>query len=214
MERVLKIQPGNQIARERLNLLGASEESAKPVYYLSQNEISLIEGIWDEKCDEMLRNLVKRHNWDAPYKIADALTSCVPQDRLNAFKKGCEETEFHVWYNIPLNYARGRIKELGISEGKPKIKECTNCGCDFLESEIHPSILKRIGYKLLFCNDCYTSAFYGIDRGHGDNELDMATKLRSLAVVLENIPTDSFMQRMDLSTLSEEKQKKVIKILL
>ncbi len=136
--------------------------SENPTAYLREpwnhTEVELVRTIWDSKCDEIVRNLADKYAWDAPWYISDAIVAYLPSEKLDSFKRACEESKTHVWYNVLMYYGEARLAEMGVETRQPRSLECAGCGRQFLEWSIHMGLAQRVGYKVLFCITCYAKS--------------------------------------------------------
>jgi hypothetical protein len=198
-----------------------------PLAYLSegwnQTEIRLVSEIWDSKCDEIILNLVDKYAWDFGWHIGDAIVAYLPTERLEVFKQACEKHQTHACYNVFMYYGQARAAELGIKIREPRLLTCPGCEKQFREWSVHPSLAKKVGYKILFCNSCYGNAFNScyanpISASHIDasslSKEDMLKRLSNLALALGTVPTTNFGQRLNFDSMSAEKQVTVITALL
>ena len=88
---------------------------------------------------------------------------------------------------------------------------CNGCGITFVENSVHIEQALRVGKKIKFCDSCYNYILghkYYADNSEclkQPNE-EMLSHLSELAEAIEGIPTQDFMQNIDLSNYSGEKQ--------
>lgn len=180
---------------------------------LSQQQLQILRGIWNSNCDEMLKKLVNKYSWDAYIYIGREIQNYIPRDHLQVFIQACEKKGWGAWYNILPHYGIIRISELGIKITSPEIKVCARCGTKFNEASVRPFLSRSVGYKILYCGDCYFKVLNGAGRPFSMNRKTMLQKLADFAEVLEAVPTATFYQMPDLSDVNEEKQLALITLL-
>jgi len=175
----------------------------------------LVRGIWDLRCDEIVRELADKYAWDAPWYIKDGTVAYLPSDKLEQFKQACEENETHVWYNLLMYYGEMRLAEMKVEIREARELTCAECGRRFLESSIPVSVAQRLDHRIRFCQDCYTKAFYEPSRNSVClSRDDMLERLASLAAALEGVPSGKFVQNPQVAGFSDEKLVAVIRALI
>jgi hypothetical protein len=162
--------------------------------------------IWDFQCDEALKTVVEKFAWDWEIHIEQAITNLLSPDKLRLFRQACNR-------NLNLyRFCERRLAQLNIEIREPILLICPGCGVQFRDWSVDPRLAERVGYKIIFCQDCYYRAF-----GMGGNMIDkdrMLDLLSRLANILEMVPSTKFRGEIDLVGLSEEKQSELIRILL
>lgn len=183
----------------------------------TRTEKRLVREVWDSNCDEIVRDLADKYAWDAPLFISDAIVAYLPSDKLEAFKQACKENKTRVWYNLLMYYGELRLAQMKVKFRKPRWLKCAGCGKQFLESSIG-GYAEKVGYKIRFCSDCYGRVFSSYYRKAAEpasmSQDDMLNQLTELAIVLESIPSATFVRQPDLAAVSEEKQIAIVRALL
>jgi len=185
---------------------------------MRRTEKRLVLEIWDETCDKILERLTHQYHWDASIFIADALREHLPTEKLEKFKKACENKNTHVWYNVLGGFGRGRIEELRIEVRQPITKRCRHCGKEFLESSIRPSVSIKANYSAIFCGNCYDKVLSGginvATKKSAKPPSEMLTILRKFCEVIKFVPSSSFMAQPSFFSLTEADQVEAINIFL
>ena len=179
-------------------------------------EIKLVQKIWDNNCDAILRKLVKKYAWYAARFIDDAIEEYLPSPVLQSFVDDCVAHGTSNW-NWVLTYAgEFRILELGLNIPEPRLLTCAGCKTQFREWSIEWPIRERVNQQILFCKSCYQVACFHNARATTKSlgKKDMLVRLANLAEALETVPTVTYMQKPDLATLSNSQQIKVVRALL
>lgn len=178
----------------------------------TRTEKRLVQEIWDDTCDKILEELTHQYHWDASYFVAIAVAEYLPTEKLEKFKKACENKNTHIWYNVLGSFAQERIEELRIEVRKPIIKKCRHCGEEFLESSIRSSVSIKANYNTIFCSDCYDKVLSGginvVTKQSAKPPSEMLTILREFCEVVKFVPSSSFMAQPSLFSLTEEEQVK------
>lgn len=181
-------------------------------------EKQLVLKIWDKSCDDILEGLTHQYHWDASFFIADALKEYLSTEKLENFKRACENKNTHVWYNVLMAFGDERIKELGIEVRKPTTKVCRNCSERFLESSIRSSISIQANYNTIFCSNCYDKVLSGginvPTKQSAKPPSEMLTILRRFCEVIKFVPSSSFIAQPKFFSLKEDDQVKAINIFL
>ncbi|RIK31629.1 MAG: hypothetical protein DCC56_05445 [Anaerolineae bacterium] len=184
----------------------------------TRTEKRLVQEIWDDMCDKILKELTHQYHWDASYYVAMAVAEYLPPEKLEKFKKACEKKNTHIWYNVLGSFAQERIEELRIEIRKPIVKKCRHCGEEFLESSIRSSVSIKAKYDRIFCNHCTDSVLSGglnvIAKQSAKPPSEMLTILREFCEVVKFVPSSSFMAQPSFFSLPEEEQVKATRIFL
>jgi len=176
-----------------------------PAHILKTKKFSRLEGIWDEQCDILLQEVVGNYAWDWELYIEKIFTSRVDSGKLAKISPFLKD--MYLKY-----FCQKRMIDLGIDVPKSRLLVCSGCGISFMDWSVESRIAERVGYKILFCKDCYIKAFWGINNELQDNN-EMLEHLSSLANLLGVIPTRDFRMKLDLSNATEESQIAIVKIL-
>ena len=180
-------------------------------------EKEMVREVWDADCDEILLKLVKKYAWDASVYIGEAITDHWPPGKLQDFVQACEKNKTRSHYKLLSQYGELRLTQMNVKVRKPRLLECANCGREFIEWSIRPSMAKRVSYKIQFCADCYKSVFWPSNDDARYEQIDddtMLDKLYALAVAMDNVPMATFMRNPSFVTISGEKQVVIVKALL
>jgi hypothetical protein len=180
-------------------------------------EMQLVRKMWDAKCDEIVKSLADKYAWYAPWYVSDAIAAYIPSDKLEAFKQACDDYETRDWYNLLMYYGNVRLMQMQIKFREPRLLKCAGCQDEFLESSIHKKCAERVGYKICFCNDCYSRVVWPYVKEAESvtmSQDEMLNRLAELATVLESVPSRTFVNNPDFAALSEEEQITVVKALL
>lgn len=184
----------------------------------TRTEKRLVQEIWDDECDRILENLAHQYHWDASIYVANALKEHLPAEKLEKFKKACENKNTHIWYNVLGSFGQERIEELGIEVRKPITKVCRCCNNRFLESSIRSSISIKTNYNTIFCSNCYDKVLSGginvATKQTAKPPSEMLTILREFCEVVKFVPSSSFMAQPSFFSLLEEEQVKATRIFL
>ncbi len=184
---------------------------------LTETEMQIVREIWDAKCDEIVQELADEYAWYAPWYISDAIVAYVPSDKLEAFKQACEDHKTRSWYNVLMYCGERRLAQMKIKYREPHLLECAGCGKQFLEWSICLGAAERVGYKIYFCDDCYSKAFWSYVKEAEPVSMsqdDMLNRLAELAAAVESVPSATFVKSPNLAAVSEEKQIAIVKVLL
>lgn len=187
---------------------------------LSHDERQLVRSIWDDNCDQIVRDLAEKYAWFIKDQgiclISDAVSKYLPQEILKDFKKRFEGIKSGCWNTALNNYGSERRYRMGIKLREPELLICNGCGIQFSESSIYGGIAKRVNFKIKFCSSCY-----GVACWHGDcakpfelSETEMLDLLRNFCQKLETIPPIKFMKNPRLDIYDTEKQIEIVKHLL
>ena len=115
----------------------------------TRTEKRLVQEIWDDECDKILKRLTQQYHWDASYYVAKAVAEYLPTEKFEKFKRACENKNTHIWYNVLGSFAQERIEELRIEVRKPTIKKWLARQTDGAAVQLppnpsgHPSTLAR-----------------------------------------------------------------------
>ncbi|MFW6116693.1 MAG: hypothetical protein ACOC6F_03105, partial [bacterium] len=182
---------------------------------LSRTERRLAREIWDERCDEIVRNLVDEYAWDAPFYFSNALQEHLSPDDIEAFREACQEQGTHVWYNVLMYYGEIRLAQMGVAFREPRLLTCAGCGRSFREWSVSCSQADQVGHRIHFCSDCYSQIRYPYTpEGESLPPDQMLERLAQFASALGSLPLATSAQQPDLSNLSDEKQIAIGKALL
>jgi hypothetical protein len=194
-----------------------SSQDRNPLQGWTSIEMQLVRKIWDAKCDEIVRDLADKHAWYAPWYVSDGIVAYLPSDKIEAFKRACDDHETRDWYNLLMYYGNVRLMQMQIKFREPRLLKCAGCQDEFLEWSIHKKCAERVGYKICFCNDCYSRVVWSYVKEAEPvtmSQGEMLNRLAELATVLGDVPSRAFVNNPDFAALSEEKQIAVVRALL
>ena len=182
---------------------------------ITLEEQSVIEKYWDDEFDEILeiiihQNTTKIPRDEATLQIARAMKI---QGKLSAYRRemaGNGPASFY-WRNVLSGYIENLLLSNTHYQLSSNRKICHGCGRTFIENSVRLEQALRVGKKINFCEPCYSFILgheYYADNREAIKQSDdeMLSNLRKLADALEGIPTQTFMQSIDLSNYSSEKQ--------
>ena len=135
-----------------------SEFDWPPVSYAENDHILVW---WLPEYDEMLRQLVDEYQWAWRSQVLQQLESLVPETVLRAWRDVDPRCAEYSWYNVLVNFAAARAKQLGIPPRRPQLAVCSCCSREFLESHLPYHFIIRLGVNGIdVCEKCLSQALY------------------------------------------------------
>lgn len=175
----------------------------------SKNMLLLI-SIWDSGCDTILKGIVQKYTWDWGMKIEEAITAHFTGDKLLAYKEACNQNSL-LW-----KLCERRLEELGIKVRQPSLIKCAGCRIDFMDWSIDSDLAERVNYKIFFCKNCYSRAFYK-PRNFKSTEINeelILDQLSMLANIEGGLVSVIHKQLHHAKTIAEEDQITFVKLLM
>jgi hypothetical protein len=180
----------------------------------SSPKIELIRRIWDDSCDLILKEIIEKYAWDWEDHLVKSLHDQLLPEKLHAMDE---------IFNDKLNLCRfceSRVEEFNMKIRQPSLLVCEGCGIQFMDWSVDPRTAESVGYKIHFCQHCYTIAFARFTFGIGkplleieNNELAL-NQLLQVATILKIVPNNHFLRDRSLARISDEDQISLVKTLI
>lgn len=178
-----------------------------PDRFWQTKKINLIRSLWDSNCDKLLAESVAKFAWDWSLYFEKMIRDYLSPDMLKTLNRASNNDQ-----NLFL-FSEKRLFELGIEIPEPSLLKCAGCGINFMNWSVDPRLGERVGYKILFCQDCYYKASYGLGNPSADKDT-MLEQLSIISNIIGTVPNSSFLRNLKLINLSEDNQVTLIKTLL
>ena len=171
---------------------------------------------WTDRHDGLIAAAIERDPWSWILDPND-IVAITSTDVLAAWRQRHEARSPVTWYGYLAWFARGRAKELGLSQNLPpsEVRPCERCGRPFLESSIRPSLVDRVGADvLIFCGPCLGSFVYPMSGADGATAEEILRYMTSLSNVLGRLPRQDFGERLgDLDGLTRDERLALLRVL-
>ena len=77
-------------------------------------EKQLVQKIWDPQCDQIVQQLAHEYAWYAPLYVGDAVGDYLVPDRLEAFKRACDDNGTQGYWDLLAQFGECRMAEMGV----------------------------------------------------------------------------------------------------
>jgi hypothetical protein len=181
---------------------------------LNNPKIELLRKIWDDSCDLILKEIIEKYAWDWEDHLVKSLHDQLLPEKLHAMDEVLND-------NLNLyRICERRVTELNLKIRQPSLLVCEGCGIQFMDWSVNPRTAENVGYKIHFCQHCYTIAFARFTFGIGKPLLEIENKelalnqLLQVATILKIVPNNHFLRGRSLAGISNEDQISLVKTLI
>lgn len=171
---------------------------------------------WKEEHDQLLLAQIQKDHWIWYWSITEKISDITPEQIIENWRKEDPLCAQYAWYNVLMNFAAARAKQLGFTKliRTPQQKVCASCKKTFSEATVPSSVVKHLGIdRIDICSQCIG---YKFGQGSGSNTLpkqNIIKYLQDLVGVIQIIPTQNFGETLSsLTYLSTEQRVAVLRI--
>lgn len=184
-----------------------------PIYY-AENKYIL--KWWNSQLDDLISILIDKYQWGWFAEITTSIEKIINQDILDKYKNEDPLCRQYAWYNIIMNFAIARAKQLKIISKirKPLIKNCKLCNQRFKEDSLPFPMIKKIGINNLdYCKDCLENIIYQNTGYNNLSKEQIIEYIQNLVSIIKIIPSQGYGEKGELVSLEKDELYQVLKLM-
>ncbi|MFC2172265.1 hypothetical protein ACFLU6_06495 [Acidobacteriota bacterium] len=122
----------------------------------------LLERIWNDRCGELVRDLLKKYQWHWISYAADLLAKEIGDEKIQEWRAKDASCTHRHWKEVLTYWAVGHVREhkLYMDIEIPKLKNCNACRRRYLVSAIPIHLTEMNNFRKTLCRTCLSKAFY------------------------------------------------------
>ncbi len=171
---------------------------------------------WKPEHDQILLTQIKKEQWIWYLDITDRITDVTSKNIIRQWREEDPLCKQYAWYNVLMNFAESRAKQLGFTSyiRIPQEKICPICKKTFSEAWITHSLIKCIGIdRIDICNKCIGYKFYHNSGSNIMSKEDIIKYFKNLIEIIQVIPYQNFGESpSSLRYLNTEQRVAVLKL--
>ncbi len=182
--------------------------------YYAENQLIL--NWWKDEHDQLVLSQIQKDHWIWHSYITEQITKITPIQAIKHWREEDPLCKQYAWYNVLMNFAVARAKQLGFTQciRLPQEKICPICNKVFSEANIPTSIVHCLGIDRL--DICYGCLGYKFSQGSGSDSIskeEIIKYFQDLVEIIQIIPNQNFGETpSSLKYLTTEKRVAVLKI--
>ncbi len=184
-----------------------------PIYY-AENKYIL--KWWNSNLDIKISTLIEQYQWGWYAEITNDIKKIISSDILNEYKNTDPLCKQYAWYNIIMNFAISRAKQLKLTSKirKPLVKNCKLCNQVFIESSLPFPMVKKLGINNLdYCKDCLINIIYQNTGYENLSKEDIIKYIQDLVSIIKIIPSQNYGEKGELVNLNSNELYQVLKLM-